>query len=244
MNNIPSIEARGVNKTFKKHRVLSDIDLTIARGEIFGLLGPSGCGKTTTVKILAGILSRDSGTVKVLGTDMPDLDIMSKVGYMTQAAALYKTLTGMENLKFFGSMYKLSGEELTRRIEHAAGIVGMTEELSRPVSGYSGGMMQRLSLAIALLPDPEVLILDEPTVGIDPMLRADIWKELRGLADNGTTVLITTHVMDEAIKCGRLAMMRDGHMIATGTPEELTAAAGKDTLEEAFIYYGGDGHEN
>ena len=128
------------------------------------------------------------------------------------------------------------------RAHHAAELVGLRGELKEAVSAYSGGMMQRLSLAIALLPDPDVLILDEPTVGIDPVLRAEIWKELRKLADGGATILITTHVMDEAVKCGRLAMMREGRVTAEGTPAELIERSGKNNIEEAFIYYGGGEH--
>ena len=220
------------------------MDLTLGRGEIFGLLGPSGCGKTTTVKAIAGLLCPEEGTVQVLGKKMPDLSIMGRIGYMAQAAALYPTLTAMENLRFFGKLYKLSKDDLTARIRHVTGIVGLGDELDKKVSAYSGGMMQRLSLAIALLPDPEVLILDEPTVGIDPVLRAEIWRELRMIAEGGATILITTHVMDEAAKCNRLAMMREGRIIATGTPDELVKNSGKASIEEAFIYYGGGSHEN
>ncbi|TDP54365.1 ABC transporter ATP-binding protein [Aminicella lysinilytica] len=239
-----SIELKNVSQSYKKSRVLHSVDLTLGRGEIFGLLGPSGCGKTTTVKAIAGLLCPEEGTVQVLGKKMPDLSIMGRIGYMAQAAALYPTLTAMENLRFFGKLYKLSKDDLTARIRHVTGIVGLGDELDKKVSAYSGGMMQRLSLAIALLPDPEVLILDEPTVGIDPVLRAEIWRELRMIAEGGATILITTHVMDEAAKCNRLAMMREGRIIATGTPDELVKNSGKASIEEAFIYYGGGSHEN
>lgn len=239
-----SIELTNVSQSYKKSRVLHSVDLTLGRGEIFGLLGPSGCGKTTTVKAIAGLLCPEEGTVQVLGKKMPDLSIMGRIGYMAQAAALYPTLTAMENLRFFGKLYKLSKDDLTARIRHVTGIVGLGDELDKKVSAYSGGMMQRLSLAIALLPDPEVLILDEPTVGIDPVLRAEIWRELRMIAEGGATILITTHVMDEAAKCNRLAMMREGRIIATGTPDELVKNSGKASIEEAFIYYGGGSHEN
>jgi len=239
-----TVELSGVCKAYKKKQILHDVDLGIEGGEIFGLLGPSGCGKTTTVKIIAGILSPEKGSVKVLGHSMPDLGIMGRMGYMAQAAALYPSLTAYENLSFFGKIYGLKGGVLTERINHAAELVGLRGELKEAVSAYSGGMMQRLSLAIALLPDPDVLILDEPTVGIDPVLRAEIWKELRKLADGGATILITTHVMDEAVKCGRLAMMREGRVTAEGTPAELIERSGKNNIEEAFIYYGGGEHES
>lgn len=239
-----SIELKNVSQSYKKSRVLHNVDLTLGRGEIFGLLGPSGCGKTTTVKVIAGLLCPEEGTVQVLGEKIPGLSIMGRIGYMAQAAALYPTLTAMENLRFFGKLYKLSKDDLTGRISHVTGLVGLGDELSKKVSSYSGGMMQRLSLAIALLPDPEVLILDEPTVGIDPVLRAEIWRELRKIAADGATILITTHVMDEASKCNRLAMMREGRIIAVGTPDQLIENSGKASIEEAFIYYGGGSHEN
>jgi ABC-2 type transport system ATP-binding protein len=239
-----SIELTGVNKSYKKSQVLHDVELRVGRGEIFGLLGPSGCGKTTTVKIIAGILCPEQGSVRVLDQEMPDLNVMGRIGYMAQAAALYPTLTAYENLRFFGRLYGLPKNDLAGRIDHAASLVGLGDELKKSVSAFSGGMMQRLSLAIALLPDPEVLILDEPTVGIDPVLRAEIWRELRSLAEGGVTILITTHVMDEAAKCTRLAMMREGHIIAEGTPESLVEQSGTKSIEEAFIYYGGGSHES
>ena len=239
-----SIELKSINKSYKKKQVLDHVDLQVSQGEIFGLLGPSGCGKTTTVKIIAGVLNPDGGQVEVLGIKMPNLSIMGSIGYMAQAAALYPTLTAAENLDFFGRLYKLSKSDLSERVAHVSKLVGLSGELGKSVSAYSGGMMQRLSLAIALLPDPKVLILDEPTVGIDPVLRAEIWTELHKLAEAGTTILITTHVMDEASKCDRLAMMREGNIIAVGTPTELTAKSGQQSIEEAFIYYGGNGHEN
>lgn len=239
-----SIELKGIDKSYKKKQVLHQVDLKIKQGEIFGLLGPSGCGKTTTVKIIAGVLNPDVGHVEVLGCKMPDLSIMGNIGYMAQAAALYPTLTAAENLNFFGRLYKLSKSDLAKRVQHVAKLVGLSGELGKSVSAYSGGMMQRLSLAIALLPDPKVLILDEPTVGIDPVLRAEIWTELHALAETDTTILITTHVMDEASKCDRLAMMRDGKITAIGTPQELIEKSGRKSIEEAFIYYGGGNHEN
>ena len=169
---------------------------------------------------------------------MPSLDIMGNIGYMAQSAALYPTLTGYENLKFFGSLYGLKKKKLQDRIEHVAQLVNLSGDLKKRAEEYSGGMQQRLSLAIALLSDPSILILDEPTVGIDPLLRQDIWQELYSLSDQGITILVTTHVMDEAEKCHSLAMMRDGRIIACGTPKQLQSASKQDTLEDAFIYFG------
>ncbi|MDY4575432.1 MAG: ABC transporter ATP-binding protein [Intestinibacter sp.] len=241
-----AIYLENINKYYGKKKVLHDINLSIPKGCIFGLLGPSGCGKTTTVKIIAGVLKKDSGKVVVLDEKMPNLDIMADIGYMAQSAALYKDLSAYDNLKFFGSLYKLKKDELENRINYVARLTNLQDDLNKKVVAFSGGMKQRLSLAIALIANPKVLILDEPTVGIDPVLRKSIWEELYKLADNGVSILVTTHVMDEALKCDRLAMMREGKLLAVGTPEEIQNKANTTNLEDAFIYFGklGDNDEN
>lgn len=236
MENVISLE--NVNKSYNKKNILQNISLNIPKGCIFGLLGPSGCGKTTTVKIIAGILKKDSGKVVVLDKQMPNLDVMSKIGYMAQSAALYENLSAYDNLKFFGSLYGMKKSELEERINYVAELTNLKNDLNKKVINFSGGMKQRLSLAIALIANPKVLILDEPTVGIDPVLRKSIWEELYKLANNGVSILVTTHVMDEALKCNQLAMMREGKILAVGTPEEIQAKANTDNLEEAFIYFG------
>ena len=234
------IRLDNINKSFGKKQVLFDVSLKIPKGCIFGLLGPSGCGKTTSVKIMAGILKQDSGSAYIMGGLMPDLSLMAQMGYMAQSAALYPTLSAYENLKFFGSVYGFRGSALAERISKVADLVGLGYELKKTVSAYSEGMKQRLSLAIALLPDPKVLLLDEPTVGIDPVLRKSIWKELYDLSDQGVTILVTTHVMDEADKCNTLGMIRDGRLIAIGSPNEIKLSSNSATIEEAFLYYGGE----
>ncbi|AFM00065.1 ABC-type multidrug transport system, ATPase component [Desulfitobacterium dehalogenans ATCC 51507] len=233
-----------VNKFFGKKHVLKDIDLEILHGQIYGLLGPSGCGKTTVVKIIAGILEATSGEAYVLGEKMPQLSLMNKVGYMAQSDALYGSLTAEENLQFFGAIYGMSKGEIKKRTVEVMELVNLTEHLHKPVQAFSGGMKRRLSLAIAILHNPPVLVLDEPTVGIDPLLRRDIWAELNTLAGQGVTILVTTHVMDEADKCHSLAMMRDGRLIAKGTSRELQERIGVNSIEEAFIYYGGQHNES
>ena len=233
-----SILLEHVSKSFGTKHVLDDIDVEIVRGGIYGLLGPSGCGKTTTVKIITGILSADEGSVTIDGIKVPNLDLMEKIGYMAQSDALYMTLSAYENLEFFGKIYGLKGAILKERIDYVLKLMNLEKDARISTGSYSGGMKRRLSLAIALLANPEVLILDEPTVGIDPVLRDSIWHELRNLAASGVTILITTHVMDEAAKCDKLAMMRSGHIIAKGTPEEVVSASGAESLEQAFIYYG------
>jgi ABC-2 type transport system ATP-binding protein len=235
------ISIRNINKSFGKKQVLFNVSLDVPKGCIFGLLGPSGCGKTTTVRIMAGILASDSGETYILDEKMPNLKLMSKIGYMAQADALYGMLSGYENLQFFGEVYGMKRKELKARIDYVMSLVNLTEDLHKPVNAYSGGMKRRLSLAIALLPNPKVLILDEPTVGIDPLLRQDVWEELYALADKGVSLIVTTHVMDEAIKCQQISMMRDGRLLATGTPKEIMTKTNTNDLEEAFIKMGREG---
>ncbi|MEC2345714.1 ABC transporter ATP-binding protein [Paenibacillus barengoltzii] len=233
------IRTQGVTRKFHDKEVLHGISLEVRHNEIFGLLGPSGSGKTTLVKMIAGIDEATSGEVEVLGIRMPKLSMMNRIGYMAQSDAMYNELTAKENLEFFGALFGLKGATMKRRIEEVMALVNLTDHLKRPVNAYSGGMKRRLSLAIALMHEPEVLILDEPTVGIDPVLRKSIWDEFEDLSQKGTTILVTTHVMDEADKCHRLGMVRDGHLIAVGTPEALKQETGSATIEEAFLHYGG-----
>jgi ABC-2 type transport system ATP-binding protein len=240
----PVIHVSNVSKSFGKHDVLQDISLSVTKNEIYGLLGPSGAGKTTLVKMIAGIETPTSGKITVLDTVMPSLQIMTRIGFMAQSDALYSELSGKENLEFFASIYGLKGAKQKERIEETASLVNLTDFLKKPVNQYSGGMKRRLSLAAALLHEPEILILDEPTVGIDPVLRQSVWNELYKLSKNGTTILVTTHVMDEAEKCGQLGMIRDGRLIASGSPQQLKETTSSETIEDAFLYYGGVRHEN
>ncbi|MCD5325457.1 MULTISPECIES: ABC transporter ATP-binding protein [Pontibacillus] len=233
------IEVKGMAHSFGEEAVLKDINMNIGSGEIYGLLGPSGAGKTTLVKMIVGIMEADTGEAWVEGVKMPSLEQMRKVGYMAQSDALYSELSARENLEFFASIYGLKRPKRKERIEDVMRVVGLTEHMNKPVRNYSGGMKRRLSLAIALLHEPNVLILDEPTVGIDPVLRQSIWAELNRWKEKGASIIVTTHVMDEADKCDRLAMLRDGYVIASGTPEELKQQTGGATIEEAFLAYGG-----
>ncbi|WP_028776016.1 ABC transporter ATP-binding protein [Shimazuella kribbensis] len=233
------IELNEVQKKYGKKIVLQNTSLQINHSEIFCLLGPSGSGKTTMVKLISGIDTANKGEVHVLGKKMPDLELFHQIGYMAQADALYNELTGMENLEFFASLYGLQGTKQTDRIMEVMELVNLTSDLKTLVKKYSGGMRRRLSLAIALLHAPSILILDEPTVGIDPILRQSIWKELRKLSQSGTTILVTTHVMDEAERCDRLGMIYKGQLIAVDTPQQLKQQIGVTSLEEAFLFYGG-----
>ncbi|MEI4771245.1 ABC transporter ATP-binding protein [Psychrobacillus sp. FJAT-51614] len=233
-----------VSKSFGKKTVLNKVSISVHSGEIFGLIGPSGSGKTTLVKMIVGMDQPTNGEIQVLNTPVPNLYLSQKIGYMAQADALYNDLTGRENLTFFASLYKLNKGVQKERIAYAADLVGLTHQLSKRVQNYSGGMKRRLSLAIALIHDPELLILDEPTVGIDPKLRKSIWEEINRLKMEGKTILITTHVMDEAEKCDKLAMVRDGEIISSGSPLELKNQYQISSLEEVFLLAGGEKDEN
>ncbi|WP_404446296.1 heme ABC exporter ATP-binding protein CcmA [Sutcliffiella horikoshii] len=225
--------------SFGTQEVLKDINLSINKGEVFGFLGPSGAGKTTLVKAIAGLQPINKGKVEVLTHKMPTLSLSEKIGYMAQSDALYQDLTALENLQFFSSLYKMNRVLRKKRIDEVMELVNLREHLHKPVQQYSGGMKRRLSLAISLLHNPEILILDEPTVGIDPLLRKSIWQELKALSKEGTTVLVTTHVMDEAQRCNRLAMIRDGSLLAVGSTEELQRETGTTSMEDAFLTFGG-----
>lgn len=241
----PVVEIRDLTRKYGERTILERITLQVGRGELFGLLGPSGSGKTTLIKQITGIEKADGGTVHVFGERMPRLALLGRFGYMAQSDALYNELTARENLLFFASLYGLSGARRQERIQAAMRIVDLTDHMNKPVAAYSGGMKRRLSLAIALLHDPELLVLDEPTVGIDPLLRQSIWKELFALRDRGTTIILTTHVMDEADKCDRIGLIRNGRLTAVDSPEALKTQSGAATLEEAFIVLGeGIKHEN
>lgn len=234
------VRVETVNKYFGKKQVLFDINLNVNYSQILGLLGPSGSGKTTLVKIIAGVDTATQGNVFLLNEKMPKLSTMGSIGYMAQSDALYGELTAEENLQFFASLYGLKGSKRKLKINEVMEIVGLSDELKKQVKKYSGGMKRRLSLAVALIHQPSVLILDEPTVGIDPVLRKSIWNELYELKRKGSTIIVTTHVMDEALNCDNLGMIRDGRIIAIGTPLELLKATSSETLEEAFLYYGGE----
>jgi len=232
------IDVRDVAKRFGDNTVLKKISLQLPAGKIMGLIGPSGAGKTTLVKAILGMEKVDDGTTTVLGTAMPNRQIMQRIGYMAQSDALYETLTARENLRFFGELLSVKGADLTAAIDHVAQVVNLTDELNRRVSAYSGGMKRRLSLAIALIQNPDLLILDEPTVGIDPELRQQIWAELNQLRDQGKAILVTTHVMDEAERCDALMLIREGIALAQGPPSHLKQEYDVATIEQVFLKAG------
>ena len=213
-------------KFYDKHKVLDDISLNIQEGELLGLIGligPSGSGKTTTIKCLLGMEKLNSGRTEVFNHSMPHRRVLSHIGYMGQSNSLYESLSAKENLNFFGHLAGLKGNQLTEDV------------LNKTVNTFSGGMKRRLSLAITLLSNPSLIILDEPTVGIDPKLRQQIWSQLKNLTQQGKSVIITTHVMDEAERCDKIGLIVEGRLFALGTPEELKQKFKVKTIEEVFI---------
>ncbi|WP_283680002.1 ABC transporter ATP-binding protein [Lentilactobacillus sp. Marseille-Q4993] len=240
----PLITVTNVDKNFNNHPVLSSINLESFPGKILGLIGPSGAGKTTLIKVIMGMEQPDTGTATILDKQMPNRIVLEDIGFMAQNDALYGSLTGRENLKFFASLFAIDRKLIENRINYVASIVNLIPDLNKKVSNYSGGMKRRLSLAISLISDPKILILDEPTVGIDPELRCQIWKELKKYRDEGKLIIITTHVMADAAQCDELEMIRDGHIISSGSPEELKAEYNADNLEDVFLKAGEQNNEN
>lgn len=224
-----------VKKAFGKAVVLHDVSFQIKKGEIVGLIGPSGSGKTTLVKMIIGMEKADAGNVSVFDKAMPNREVLARVGYMSQSDALYLELSAEQQMMFFAKLYEVPKNEREGRIRAAMKLVDLEKERKKRVRNYSGGMKRRLSLAMALLQNPELLVLDEPTVGIDPRLRKDIWGELASLKNGGKSILITTHVMDEAERCDRLVLLLDGTILATGSPAELKERFQTDSIESIFL---------
>lgn len=218
-------------------RALDDVTFDVASGETFGMIGPNGSGKTTLIRILLGIARATSGEAHVLGRLMPDRRAARDIGYMSQASALYSDLSVNENLAFFGALYGLSGVTLKRRIEETLALVDLTDRRGSLVGALSGGMRQRVSLSIALIHEPKLLFLDEPTVGIDPELRVEFWDYFAKLNAKGVTILVSTHHLDEARRCHRLALLRFGKLLALDAPDTLLRASGQDDFDQAFLYF-------
>ena len=229
------IDIEKLSKSFGEQKVLDKIDFKLESGEIVGLIGPSGSGKSTLIKTMLGMEKADEGEALIFDYQMPKREILSNIGYMAQSDALYEMLTGYENIEFFGKMKGVSSNELKKEIEYIAEIVDLTGNLKKLVSNYSGGMKRRLSLAIALIGNPELLILDEPTVGIDPSLRRKIWKELFKQRDNGVGILVTTHVMDEAELTDKVGLLLNGDIIDFDTPQQLKVKNNVESIEEVFL---------
>jgi ABC-2 type transport system ATP-binding protein len=226
-----AIAARGLRVVRGDTLILRDVTLTVPTGLIYGLVGPSGAGKTTLMRAVAGVQRLAGGELRVLGLAAGSPALRGRIGYMPQSPALYTDLTARENLEFFAGVYGLP----PGRVEAVLRTVDLAAVSDRPVATYSGGERQRLSLAIALLPEPPLLLLDEPTVGLDPVLRRRMWAQFRVWAAAGATVMVSTHVMDEAARADRLAFLYNGALLAEGSPVEIVAGAGAADLEEAVV---------
>ena len=225
-----AVEVHDVVKSFGHLRALDGISLSVRRGEIYGLLGPNGAGKTTLIRAIVGLARPDSGTVTVLGRRMPELAVLSRIGYMTQAAALYPDLSVEENVRFFAT---INGAR--DGVDDVLRFVDLYDRRRSVVSTLSGGMRTRASMACALVHQPELLLLDEPTVGVDPQLRAQLWDRFQQMAASGTTIIVSSHVMDEAERTQRLGLILFGKLLAEGTANDLRRRAGVDRLEDAFL---------
>ncbi|MFN1617968.1 ABC transporter ATP-binding protein [Vibrio rotiferianus] len=228
-----AIQAENVVKKFGDFTAINNITLNVPKGSIYGFLGPNGCGKSTTIRVLTGLLSPSEGNVDVLGLKIPKQSelLRLKIGYMTQKFSLYDDLTVQENLEFIGQIFGMETKALKARIEEQLSTYGLDQLCKQRVGGMSGGQKQRLSLAAATMHKPELLFLDEPTSAVDPENRRDFWEQLFDLSDQGTTILVTTHYMDEAERCHRLAIMEAGEIRADGEPEELMAQMGVNIIE-------------
>ena len=233
MNSDYAIESRGLSKHFGTLKAVSELDLKVPRGQIYGFLGPNGSGKSTTIRMLCGLLTPTEGSATVLGTGVPgDSRLLKpKIGYMTQKFSLFGDMTVYENLQFIAEIYSYDRAARADRINELLGKYDLTEQKKQLAGTMSGGQKQRLALACSVLHRPELLLLDEPTSAVDPQSRRDFWANLFRLAEAGTTILVSTHYMDEAERCHRLAILDRGIKVADGTPQELQASTGMHIVE-------------
>jgi ABC-2 type transport system ATP-binding protein len=227
----PAIDIQNLRVLRGKRVALDNISVQIGRGTITGLLGPSGCGKTTLMRCIVGTQIIDQGTVAVLGRPAGSADLRHRVGYVTQDPTIYNDLRIVDNVRYFAALYGTDSEAA----DEAIAAVGLDDHRTALCGNLSGGQRTRVSLACALVSRPELLVLDEPTVGLDPVLRVDLWEQFHRLAKHGTTLVVSSHVMDEADHCRDLLLMREGHLLAHSTPTKLREDTGCQSLEEAFL---------
>lgn len=225
-----AVVCRGVTVQRGRRLALNDVDADVARGSITGLLGPSGCGKSTLMRAVVGSQKNVRGTVTVLGEPAGTAALRSRVGYVTQSASVYRDLTVRENVTYFARLTGATGD-----VAEALAAVDLADVAHQRVKDLSGGQVRRVSIASALVGRPELLILDEPTVGLDPVLRADLWHRFRRLADDGTTLLVSSHVLDEADHCDSLILLREGTLVATTTAAGMRSRTGQTSLDAAFL---------
>ncbi|WP_370894287.1 ABC transporter ATP-binding protein [Janibacter sp. GXQ6167] len=227
-----AIEVSGLRVERGGRTVLPDLDLVVPTGQVVGLLGPSGGGKSTLMRAIVGVQVVSGGEVTVLGLPAGDRDLRHRVGYVTQAPSVYSDLSVRDNVRYFA---RLVGSRRPEAVDEAIDLVDLTDHAAAPAGSLSGGQRSRASLACALVGDPELLVLDEPTVGLDPALRRDLWALFRRLASEGRTLLVSSHVMDEAARCDRVLLLREGVLLADDTPEGLLAATGAADHDAAFL---------
>jgi ABC-2 type transport system ATP-binding protein len=226
-----------LRKEFDGVTAVAGLDLRIGKGVLYGMIGPNGSGKTTAIKVLMGLLRAKSGRARLLGERVPLKKNRRRIGYMPQELAIYSDLTIHENLELYAGLFSMDPETFQKREKELLTMIDLRDRKDSLVSHLSGGMKHRASLACALVHDPELVFLDEPTVGVDPELRAGFWKYFNELKSGGKTIVLTTHYMDEAQKCDIVGMMRLGELIAEGTPQSLMEGAGTSNLEDAFLEY-------
>jgi ABC-2 type transport system ATP-binding protein len=233
----PAVETAGIRKVFGHLVAVDALDLTVERGTVFGLLGSNGSGKTTTIRMLCGLLIPTSGTASVVGFDVAKQGeaIRRRIGYMCQKFGLYDDLSVRENLRFYASVYGLRGAELAKRTEELLIELRLTQRVNQLVGTLSGGWKQRVALACATAHHPELVFLDEPTAGVDPAARRLFWEIIYELARAGTTIVVTTHYMDEAARCQKLGFMSKGRLIANGTQDEILRQFNQPTVEDVFV---------
>jgi ABC-2 type transport system ATP-binding protein len=233
----PALDARGLVRRFGATRALDGLTFSVRRGELYGLVGPDGAGKTTAIRVLAGLLDADEGEARVLGRDPArgGRALRESLGLVPQASALYRDLTVEENLRFFARLHGLPRAAFRERSARLLGMARLERFRDRRADALSGGMYKKLALACALLHAPEVLVLDEPTNGVDPVSRRELWALLHELVHGGTTVLVSTPYMDEPERCDRVALVHEGRLVLEGEPARLLAEAGLRTFEELFL---------
>jgi ABC-2 type transport system ATP-binding protein len=227
---LSTIDATNLRVVRARHEILKSVTFSVTSGELIGLLGPSGSGKSTLMRSLLGVQVITSGSVTILQTPAGSASLRRQIGYMAQASATYLDLTVVENLHYFAGVLRLAASEVERVMD----VVALSTFANRLVSSLSGGERTRVSLGVALLGSPPVLVLDEPTVGLDPILRRDLWRTFNDLATSGTTVMVSSHVMDEAARCARLLLLREGALVFDGSPAQLLAAAQASSYDSAF----------
>jgi len=236
-----AVKTENLRKEFDGLVAVADLNLRVKKGVLYGMIGPNGSGKTTTIKVLMGIQRPTKGTGSILGECIPVKDNIQKIGYMPQEMAVYYDLSIHENLELFAALYSVQREDFQRKEKELLEMVNLVDRKDSAVSQLSGGMRHRVSLACTLVHEPEVLFLDEPTVGVDPELRAGFWEYFGELKERGKTIIMTTHYMDEAVRCDVVGMMRAGRLIAEGAPDELLARTSTDNLEDAFLSFSREG---